>query len=288
MPGRGINPGEKPSTRAGSKKTGNDSAGKYCVPGGPSRACDSPPGLLDIAASYLFPRRCLFCREVLPAPSRRPLCTACRQFYKPGGRICPWCEGVFRGKAPCFCPVEEMPLRGLFVIALYDSRWRRLVHDLKYKNRKAVIAPLATWLAGEIIDHDYCNPGLVVPVPLHPVREKERGYNQAALLARHTARSLKIPFRKLLIKEKQTRSQTSISRRERHENVRGAFRCLPGDYSGTKVLLVDDVYSTGSTMKEAASILSLSGAIVYGAALAYNPNTRVMQSNGFYGGLDKW
>jgi len=288
MPGRINSPGDRPAPTAGTKRPGSPAAGKRGLSGDPAGLSASPPGLIDLAASYLFPRRCLFCREVLPASNRHPLCADCLQYYKPGGRICPRCEGFFREQAPCSCPVEQLPLRGLFVIALYDSRWRRLIHDLKYRNRKAVIAPLAAWLAGEITSRGYCSPGLVVPVPLHPAREKERGYNQAALLARHTARYLKAPFRNLLIKDKQTRSQTSISRRERQENVRGTFSCLPGNYTGMTVLLVDDVYSTGSTMKEAASTLGLSGAAVYGAALAYNPYTRVLQGTGFYGGLDKW
>ncbi len=288
MPGRVNPPGDRPASTTGSRRPGSSADGKSGLCVEPAGLSASPPGLLDMVASYLFPRRCLFCREVLPTSNRYPLCPACLQYYKPGGRICPWCEGFFRERASCSCPVEEMPLRGLFVIALYDSRWRRLIHDLKYRNRRAVIAPLAAWLAGEITAHAYCAPDLIVPVPLHPARERERGYNQAALLARHIARFLKTPARNLLIKDKQTRSQTSISRRERQENVRGAFRCLPGDYAGMTILLVDDVYSTGSTMKEAASVLCSTGAVVYGAAVAYNPYTRVLQGTGFYGGLDKW
>lgn len=245
-------------------------------------------GWFELILNYLFPRRCLFCAEILPVLSGQPLCPSCVHYYKPGGRICPFCEGFFREEKPCSCRTEDTSLQGLFVIALYDSRWRRLVHDLKYRNRKAALRPLGTWLASEISRAGYCRPDLVVPVPLHSVREKERGYNQAALLARHTARVLNIPYRSILVKEKLTLSQTSISRLERQENVRGAFRCLPGDYQEKTVLLVDDVYSTGSTMKEAASALSLQGVSVFGAALAYNPSYRVLQGSGFYAGLDKW
>ncbi len=252
------------------------------------RLLDYAPGLIDFIAHYLFPRRCLFCRAVLTVTTRLPLCPGCLQYYKPGGRICPCCEGFFRGEKPCSCPVDLQPLCSLFVIALYDPRWRRLVHDLKYRNRRAVIGPLGGWLASEIARQNYCRPDLVVPVPLHSSREKERGYNQAALLARHTARALNVPFRYLVVKHKQTRSQVSISRRERQENVRGVFSYQGGDYSGATILLIDDVYSTGSTMKEAASALKLSGARIFGAALAYNPNLRPLQGSGFYAGLDKW
>ena len=245
-------------------------------------------GWLESLLSVLFPGRCLFCRAILPFSRLEPFCPACRRHYRPGGRICPFCEGFFREQAPCSCRPDDSPLQGLFVIALYDQGWRRLIHDLKYRNRRSVFRPLGAWLAAEIVNSRYCRPDLVAPVPLHPRREKERGYNQGALLARHTARALGVPCRSLLAREKHTRSQTAISRLERQENVRGVFRALEADHGGATVLLIDDVYSTGSTMKEAAAALQASGAKVFGAALAYNPGPRILQRSGFYGGLEQW
>ncbi len=249
---------------------------------------NKPSGWIDSLINFFFPERCLFCSEILPFPYREPLCPACRERYRPGGRICPYCEGFFRKEPDCTCLAENSPLLGLFVIALYDPHWRRLIHDFKYRNRRAVLRPLAGWLAGEIVNSNYCKADLVVPVPLHPRREKERGYNQAALLARHTARVLQVPFCNLLARDMDTRSQTSVSRYERYENVRGAFKVLPGEYGGKSILLLDDVYSTGSTMKEAALALKGYGARVYGAAIAYNPNLKALQRSGFYAGLDNW
>lgn len=247
-------------------------------------------GLLHSLLYQLFPDRCLFCRDIIPISSLDPLCSTCQNNYSAGGRICPNCEGFFREEPPCSCTFESIALEGLFFAALYDQRWRKLIHDLKYRGRRPIIRPLATWLALEIINNRYCQPDLIVPVPLHPARERERGYNQAALLARNMSQVLKVPCHSnLLFKAKHTRSQTSISRYDRQNNVRGVFKCRPEKYNKSIILLVDDVYSTGATMKEAALALkNKTGARVFGAAIAYNPNSRAIQRSGFYAGLEKW
>ncbi len=246
------------------------------------------PRWIDNLLHVFFPDRCLLCREVLPGAYGSPLCNSCLESYHPGGTLCPHCEGFYRGLAPCSCLTGNFPLHELFTLALYDQKWRRLIHDFKYKNRCSVARPLGKWLASEIVSQQYCFPDLVVPVPLHCRRENERGYNQSALLARYTAQALNVSCLHLLIKHRHTRTQTAISRLERFENVRGAFKSIKKLTPGGTVLLIDDVYSTGSTMKEAASILHDRGTRVYGAVIAYNPNLRDLQRSGFYAGLDQW
>ncbi len=254
--------------------------------------CDSGaealPGLAQSIMHFLFPARCLFCREALASPPGPPFCLSCRDNYRPGARICPQCENFSRGPHTCFCRPDESPLRDLFTIALYDPKWRRLIHDLKYKNRRAVARPLGTWLAAEIKASAYCAPDLVTFVPLHPGREKERGYNQSELLARRTARALGAPAHPLLARSKNTPSQTTVSRLGRRENVRGAFKCVASFPPATKILLIDDVYTTGSTLQEAAAALASRGAFVFGAVVAYNPHTAAMRGSGFYAGLEAW
>jgi len=253
-------------------------------------------GLLEI----MFPERCLFCRSLLPRSNSplvggRPLCAACAKLYKPGGRICPYCGGFSRGEPSCDClrgslpkVMDKKPLRGLFTVSLYDQNWRRLIHDLKYRKRSAAARPLGNWLAGEIKRENYCCPEAVVPVPLHRQRELERGYNQSALLAVYIAKSLHLPYLELLVKEKPTVSQVPLSYRQRQENVHGSFKPNVKIKPGITVLLVDDVYSTGATMKEAASVLHACGVKVYGAVISYNPGTRLIKKPGFYDNLEQW
>ena len=230
------------------------------------------PALIDSVLHLLFPDRCLFCRDILPLPDSLPLCSDCRTKHAPSGRICPGCERLWQGNSPtCGCQPNLKSLQSLYALSSYDQRWRQLLHDLKYRKRRSLGRPLGMWLAREIIAQNYCLPAVVVPVPLHRHKEKERGFNQSALIAEHAARFLKVPCRCLLTKNMDTISQTTISRRERYKNVSGVFSCTSALASGSVVLLVDDIYSTGATMKEAASVLQDNGALVYGAVISYNP-----------------
>ncbi len=229
------------------------------------------PYLVDFILHLLFPDRCLFCRDILPSAADLPLCSKCRLTFNAAGRFCPRCEKFYRAQDPCNCHQASSPLQSLYALARYDHQWRFLLHDLKYRKRRSLARLFGVWLAKEIIRHDYCVPQMVVPVPLHRRREKERGFNQSDLISGYIARTLGIPCVRLLVKNKETVSQTTISRLERHENVRGVFSCVSKPVQGSIVLLVDDIYSTGATMKEAAAVLQESGAKVYGAVVSYNP-----------------
>jgi ComF family protein len=146
-----------------------------------------------------------------------------------------------------------------------------MLHRLKFEKRRSLARPLGRWL-GELIAIETCwEPELVVPVPLHRQRLAERGYNQAFLLARFAAQALQIPLRLLLIKPKPTLPQSSLSFHRRKENIYGAFAYRGGPLPGRRALLIDDIYSTGATMQEAAKVLSEEGLIVFGAAAAYTP-----------------
>lgn len=114
-------------------------------------------------------------------------------------------------------------------------------------------------------------PDLVAPMPLHRHRQQARGYNQAQLLARFTAEALQLPLASLLERRKVTLAQSGLSHRRRLENIRDAFVCRRAPPPGSRILLVDDIYSTGATMHEAAGVLWREGLIVHGAVAAFTP-----------------
>jgi ComF family protein len=133
---------------------------------------------------------------------------------------------------------------------------RDAVHALKFQNHHAIAPMMARLMASRV---EAVRADVVIPVPLHPSRRRERGYDQAALLARHLARSLSLPARTdVLRRVRKTRQQTTLDGIERRENVRGAFAVV-APLAGERVLLVDDVYTTGSTMEEAAHALHEAG-----------------------------
>jgi ComF family protein len=143
-------------------------------------------------------------------------------------------------------------------VGAYDGALRAIVHALKYEGRRSLAKPLADLMrirgADMLAGAEY-----VVPVPLHPSRRRERGFNQAADLARH----LGLPTCHALARIRETRTQTDLPAAARHRNVSGAFALAPraaARVSERVIVLVDDVSTTGATLEACAVVLKEAGA----------------------------
>ena len=137
---------------------------------------------------------------------------------------------------------------------LFTRTLRELIHHLKYSDRVTLARPLGDILKG-CLDRETFTGSLIIPVPLHRSRERQRGFNQAELLAAR----LGLPMNtRLLRRRKNTPSQTGLTRDERRRNLASAFEVC-GEIRGT-VIVVDDVYTTGSTLNEVARTLKRAGA----------------------------
>ena len=149
---------------------------------------------------------------------------------------------------------------------------RKVLHQFKYGKQRHLRYPIASWLVESLGDPRIRGRhfDLIVPVPLHPARERERGFNQAALLAELIAGPAAVPSRPVLERIRYTTTQTAYDRAERMENLHGAFRLRKNrDVRGLRVLLIDDVLTTGSTLSECARVLRRAGAVsVHGATAA--------------------
>lgn len=226
-------------------------------------------------------------------------CSGCQ---REGEYICQDCEAILEISEYRFCLCKEpirlfqknkcqkcfsKKLNGLFFAVSYQNKLvKQLISQFKYK---PYIKELAKPLADLIISHfklldspEYpgCYPGIIqansldnilVSVPLCKKKLKQRGYNQSKELARELAKQLKIPIiEDCLLKIKTTLSQTELSEKQRQENVKGAFLYQNIELiKDKKVFLVDDVYTTGSTMQECAKVLKQAGAKqVWGIAIA--------------------
>jgi ComF family protein len=145
------------------------------------------------------------------------------------------------------------------------------VHHFKYGRQFHLRHPLADWLGETIYDPRLRDRrfDILVPVPLHPARERERGFNQAQLLAELFSARVSVPVRPALERIRYTTTQTAFDRAERMENLRDAFRLRKKAHvQDLRVLLIDDILTTGSTLSECARVLKKAGAISVHAATA--------------------
>ncbi len=219
----------------------------------------------DALLAVLLAPSCAACRAPLDAPTRGAVCDACWNAVVPiTPPVCVSCAEPL----PSWRRISTEQLRcprcrrrGTVIsrarsIGAYEGALRNIVHALKYDGRRSLAAPLAARMrahGAELLD----GADLAVPVPLHRSRARRRGFNQAADLARHIGLPCSLALRRV----RATPSQTDLPASRRHANVRGAFAVRRGaSVAGRRVVLVDDVSTTGATLEACAGILLQAGA----------------------------
>lgn len=222
-------------------------------------------GLLDL----LYPPRCAAC-----GLGGVVLCSVCRQGIKPlPTPYCRHCGNVLKVEGVCrSCQYAPLRLSGLRAYSGYQQPLRTCIHRFKYGGNARLSQPLGQFLAQAHRVYGL-RSDVIVPVPLHSERQRQRGYNQAHLLAESCSRELQIPLQTLLTRIRNTPAQTRLAADERRQNVAGAFRCSAGDgpeaITGRRILLIDDVCTTGATLEACAAPLFAAGArTVWGLVLA--------------------
>lgn len=214
---------------------------------------DARGRLLDL----LFPPRCVGCRQIGDW-----LCTTCQsQIPRVEPPFCVRCgNSVLTGDLCARCRTAPLDIDRIRAAVYFEGALREAVHHLKYKGRTALAKPLGNLMAAYWRQHPM-PAEVVVAVPLHATRLRERGYNQAALLARELARQVGLTVKEGTLERKRaTAPQVDLSAQQRRENVRDAFSCRDDELSGKRVLLVDDVCTTGATLEACAVALRENGA----------------------------
>jgi ComF family protein len=223
--------------------------------------------LVDPLLAVVFPSSCPSCDSPLAHPSAGPLCGACWATLDRGTLLARCRCGsplVAGGRAACGrCRRGLTPLSSSLSLGGYDGPLRAVIHELKYHGRRRVAARLAERLAAApIASALLTRETVLVPVPLHPRRRRERGFNQAELLALELGRRLALPVRAAcLVRRLDTPSQTGLTAAQRRKNVKDAFAVVRrAQVAGRVVVLVDDVVTTGATLRACARVLLAAGA----------------------------
>lgn len=223
--------------------------------------------LIELLLDSFFPRRCvgcgkvgdLLCAECVAKLPRlvQPLCPRCGR-PQASGIVCPSCRQ------------RQIDIDGIRSVFKFDEVIRKAIHELKYRNLKAISPCLAELLADYLTRNPLPGEALVA-VPLHPRRLRERGYNQSTLLAEDLGGRVGLPvIEGCLIRVKQAQPQVRAADvEERRRNVADAFACCDDKVSGKQIIIIDDVCTSGATLESCAAALKRRGATsVWGLTLA--------------------
>lgn len=224
----------------------------------------APGALARDLLDFALPQRCPGCG--VPADPSRLLCDGCRaRIPRLDTALCVRCLAAGREGAGC----RAHPGFATRAAWIYDERAALVVHALKYDQRPGLARALGAEMA-RALPPGY-RPDLVVEVPLHRARQRERGYNQAAALAGALAEAIAAPrLAGALTRVRPTRAQARLGPEARRRNLAGAFRVeRPAAFEGRTILLVDDVLTTGATLEAALAALASAGAEASGVALAW-------------------
>ncbi len=236
--------------------------------------------IMSAFLDIVLPPSCYVCRE--SCSGKYGLCDNCIiDIQKLKGPACRRCGSkVLSGQTLCAeCSLQDSPLDKNWSACRYDGKMRECIHLFKYKGYLGLVDIFGD-IVKEFVENNkiYNEVDIIAPVPLHPAKRRERNYNHAEILASAISKNFSIPIDlKNLKKIKWSHSQSELKKEERKKNVKNTFILADArPFQDKRVLLVDDVYTTGATLRECARILKESGAAkVFSITLAKVINSKV-------------
>ncbi len=226
--------------------------------------------LLQQFLDFLFPVHCAGCQKI-----GQVLCPACIAQIQPlPSPICDFCGIPLSTYGVCKnCQYRRPKLSGQRAVSLYQEPLRGCIHGLKYDGNTRLAVPLGLLLA-QAYRHYGMQADILLPVPLHSERQRQRGFNHASLLAEVCSVNIRVPMNdNILVRHRATVAQVDLHPKERYQNVAGAFGCssttVRSVLNGRRILIIDDVSTTGATLEACATPLFEAGAKeVWGLVLA--------------------
>ncbi len=215
--------------------------------------------MFETAIVFLYPSSCRVCEDFLGAALMPYICADCWQdvqYLEP-----PWCDicGTPDVKGLCDACATSPPRYGqLRTVALYQTTLQQAIHLFKFEKKKVFARHLIQLINAHIpVDCDIATYDFILPIPIHKKRLRERGFNQAMLLADGIAKAAGVRvLTDALVRKRHTVAQSSLDREARQQNIVGAFEIRnPKVIRGKRLLVIDDVFTTGATIREAVNEL---------------------------------
>lgn len=220
--------------------------------------------MFKLLTHRMFPGCCCLCDG--PGYKGLDLCEVCLKCLPINAVCCSRCaapleHASLEGMILCgSCLREKSPITQTVAAYIFDFPTDYIVRSLKFKGEEKYARLIGGLLAQHVEDMQVSVPDCLIPVPLHRRRYLERGFNQAELIAAYCGSRLGLPIiRKALIRCRNTPPQTGFGRRLRHKNLKGAFQVVSGTSLPKHIALIDDVITTGSTVREISKLLVQSG-----------------------------
>lgn len=237
--------------------------------------------MLNTILEWIYPPKCMICSKIISLDKPRWICEHCFEILvyieKP---VCIKCGRPMdtEERVCSACAKKKFYFERNYAVYEYDEIMRFLIHKFKYGEHPEFGKGLGMLVAKKYHSDFLKGIDCIVPVPMYRAKEKKRGFNQAVLLSKEISKQTGIPMIKnLLLRTKKTKAQSGLTPKERENNIRDAFAMNPKfSAEGKTFLVVDDIYTTGSTLQACARMLSEAGAKeVFGLTLSISMAKKV-------------
>ncbi|MDR0273531.1 MAG: ComF family protein [Clostridiales bacterium] len=213
---------------------------------------------------WLYPPACISCRTLLPLnENERFICVACNNLLEPIGMpFCKKCGSPMQSEKICAsCYGKIFFFENNRAAFTYDELIRDMIRDMKFRNKKRIALGFGMIWARQIEKIENTENTFFLPIPLHPKKQRERGFNQAEILTKPLSEKLGIPISHTVIRTVDTPPQAGLHFSQRVENVRDIFEIRAGEsVAGKNYIITDDIFTTGSSLNECAKLLINNGA----------------------------
>ena len=216
-----------------------------------------PPACVLCGIQYKQGGLCLTCRNLMDSYRDEPICKLCGRYLLPY----PGAEDVVGAECPECSSGGSWPFTAARAAGAYEGLLKEAVRQLKYNNARWLVEPLVGLLA-EVYHREECFTGaeIIVTVPMTKRKLRQRGYNQAELLGRELSGLIKMPVQGAVAKVIDTPAQVGLGRSEREGNLTGVFKLIGSSVIGKKIIVIDDIFTTGSTLSAVSRTLTAGGA----------------------------